>query len=90
MFGKLSVNNMEQTVIQIGNSIGVVIPQVLQKGNSIKVGDKIIVEIEPVSKAFIVRKRGSVRPSSITPEFLSIVDRVNKRYGRALQELAGK
>lgn len=81
---------MEQTVIQIGNSIGVVIPQVLQKSTSIKVGDKIIVEVEPISKAFIVRKKGSVKLSSITPEFLNIVDRVNKRYGKALQELAGK
>lgn len=79
---------MEQRIIQIGNSIGVVIPRILQKDSPFKIGDKVIVEKDPVSESFIVSKKTKAKNISITPEFLTWLNRFNKRYKDALAELA--
>ena len=80
---------MQQKVIQIGNSIGVIIPQSLAK-NSLKVGDIVMVEKDQASGMYIISKNGKSKTSSITPHFLSVVERVNKQYGQALKEIAQK
>lgn len=81
---------MEQKVIQIGHSVGVIIPQALQKGSRLNPGEKVVIERDYMSDSFIVRKKGNKKHSSITPEFVHIVESVNKKYRKALQELAGK
>lgn len=79
---------MEQTVIKVGNSIGVIIPQSLKAG--FKPGDKIIVE-KGANGAIIATKKGSKKAvASIDPQFLQIVERVNKRYAAAFKELANR
>ena len=78
---------MEQKVIQIGNSIGVIIPQVLAK-NKLKPGDIVRVEKDPASNTFFISKDKKDAISSITPHFLAVLDRVNKQYGRALRAIA--
>ena len=78
---------MEQRVIQIGNSIGVIIPQVLAK-NKLKLGDIVRVEKDPASNTFFISKDKKDTISSITPHFLAVLDRVNKQYGRALRAIA--
>lgn len=81
---------MEQTVIQIGNSVGVVIPSALKKELNMKVGSKILVERDSMSNSLIVRKKGSKARSFVNSDFLQILKNVNEKYGKALKELALK
>ena len=81
---------MEQRVIQIGNSVGVIIPRVLQKESTLKPGDRIIVEKDPVGDSFIVSKKGTQKHLSVTPEFFSWLKKFNNKYKDALAELAKK
>ncbi len=82
---------MEQTVIKVGNSIGVVIPQRLRKELGFKPGDKIVVEKEITGQGLFLTKKGKgSQRSSITPEFMNWLNQFNKRYSRALKELAYK
>lgn len=77
---------MIQKIIQIGNSIGIIIPQILAK-NSLKAGDIVYVEKDQTSNTFIINK-DKKKFSSITPHFLSVLDRVNKQYSKTFKELA--
>ncbi|MDO8461148.1 MAG: hypothetical protein Q7S38_01755 [bacterium] len=78
---------MEQTIIQIGNSVGIIIPKALSK-NGLKPGEKVIVEKDPASETYIISKNKKTSMSSITPHFFAVVDRVNAQYGKALREIA--
>ncbi len=76
-----------QTVFRAGNSEVVALPKSL----GFKFGDKVIVDRGLTSgSAFISKADGKQKISSITPGFLSILDGINKRYGKALKDLAGK
>jgi len=77
---------MIQKIIQIGNSIGVIIPQTLAK-NSLKPGDTVYIDKDQSSNMFIINK-DKKNFSSITPHFLSVLDRVNKQYSKTFKELA--
>ncbi len=79
---------MEQKVIQIGNSVGVIIPQLLQKESALKAGDKVIIERNSVNDSFVISKKGSQKGSSITPEFLDWLRKFNNKHKDALSELA--
>ena len=76
-----------QTVFRAGNSEVVALPKSL----GFKFGDKVVVDrgLED-GTAFVSKAEGKQKTSSITPGFLSILDGINKRYGKALKELAGK
>lgn len=80
---------MQQKIIQIGNSIGVIIPQALAK-NNLNPGDTVMIERDEASGAVIISKDTQARLSSITPHFLSVVERINKQYTAALKEIAQK
>lgn len=80
---------MQQKVIQIGNSIGIVIPQSLAS-DTLKPGDIVHVDKDPISSTFFINKTKKGISSSITPEFLSWFNKFNKRYRSALSELAKK
>ena len=81
---------INQTIVRIGNSVGVIIPKSLQENDRLKPGDKVSVDRDKISGSFVVSKNGSKKQSSITPEFVRILENINKRYGKALQDLAGK
>lgn len=82
---------MTQTAMQIGNSVGMVIPQPLRKQIGIKAGTKLDVQLDASGHAFIVHLVGPrTNISSITPEFKDWLDKFNKRYFKALKELATK
>lgn len=78
---------MMQKIIQIGNSIGVIIPKALS-GNSLKVGEMVSVEKDQVSDTYTISKNKKTGISSMTPHFFAILDRVNNQYGKALREIA--
>lgn len=77
---------MQQKIIQVGNSIGIIIPQTLAK-NSLKPGDVVNIEKDKSGEAYTFSK-GKISTSSITPHFFSVLDRVNRQYGKALKEIA--
>ena len=80
---------MLQKVIKIGNSAGVTISQALRKKLGINPGSEVIVEEGVGGSSINIRKKGSkAYSSSITPEFVEMVKRINKRYGPAFKELA--
>lgn len=76
-------------MIQIGNSVGVVIPSDIGGRLGLKKGSKVVVDVGVDGSTIIVEKAGQDRQSSnITPKFLRTLDSVNKRYARALRKLA--
>jgi putative addiction module antidote len=75
---------MIQQAIQIGNSVGIIIPKSVLAEKNIKVGDKIQVDVSPVKS---VRKSTK---DAVSPELLIWLDGFNKRYKDALRELASK
>lgn len=83
---------MEMRVVQIGNSIGVIIPQPLRRKIGLKLGDKVEVNEGSYHDEVIIRKNGkkALARSTITPEFVSWLESFNKRYSSALKELAQK
>ena len=81
---------MIQKVIQIGNSIGIIIPQPLAKG-ILRPGDTVNVEKDMASNTYFISKGGKREASpSITPEFFVWLKRFNSKYKTALQDLAKK
>lgn len=82
---------MQQKVIQIGNSSGIIVPKELMAEIGIKTGSIIELEKDAGGQGFFVSKQGKkMTRSSITPHFLSVVEKVNKQYSSALKALAGK
>jgi len=81
---------MKQKVIQIGNSTGVTIPKKILKEAGLKNGSSVYVEKDPNGKTIYITQREKLFNSSITPNFLDVLEKVNKRYGPALRKLAKK
>ena len=82
---------MEQKIIQVGNSTGVIIPKLLLEKVKLKTGEQVIIEQDGTSNSLIISKIGSkCKHTTLTPEFLAILERVNNLYGAALKELAEK
>lgn len=79
---------MQQKIVRIGNSIGVIIPKDIAKKSGIKAGSKVYVDKDPNGSSIIINKDATALSSSITPDFLKIVNNVHKKYGPALRRLA--
>ncbi len=79
---------MEQKIIQIGNSTGIIIPKALLNQIGLETGQVVLIEQDPTTNTLIIVKKGAKTKRSVTPEFMDILDRVNKQYGSALKELA--
>lgn len=80
---------MEQTIIQIGNSSGIIIPAFVMKQMNLKRGERAYVVLSSDKKSFTVSVGGPKEPS-ISTSFAEALERVNRRYGKALKELASK
>ncbi len=82
---------MQQKIIQIGNSTGVILPKVLLEEMGLEAGEEVIIEQDPTDNSLRIVKKGSKSlRSSISPKFMEILEKVNKNYGSALKELAQK
>ena len=51
-------------------------------------GVKIFLHPSPDYRSLILSKDSPPRKSSVTPEFLQVLERVNKRYGPVFAKLA--
>jgi len=79
---------MEQKIIKIGNSTGVIIPKALLNQIGLETGQEVLIEQDPTTNALIIIKKGTKIKRSIAPEFIDILEKVNKQYGSVLRELA--
>ena len=80
---------MTQKIIQIGNSTGIIIPKTLLDKLGLAPGSEVDIEEDMASESLTISKKGQKTKSiSVTADFLTILDKVNKNYGPALKELA--
>ncbi len=79
---------MEQKLIKIGNSTGIIIPQALLKQADLRIGDTLVIE-KGFGKEFIVRRKNS-NTSSITLEFLKWLHEFTQKHGDSLAKLASR
>lgn len=79
---------MQQKVIQIGNSIGVIIPQSLAN-NSLEPGDIVHIEKDPLNDTYVINKKNT-GSATVTPEFFAWLNKFNKKYKNALKDLSEK
>lgn len=82
---------MEQKVITIGNSAGIIIPKNLMRKYKLKTGMKLFIHEDNSGAVFTVSKsKVADSKSSLTPDFFSKLEKINKQYGPALKILASK
>ncbi|MEX2012796.1 MAG: AbrB/MazE/SpoVT family DNA-binding domain-containing protein [Candidatus Levyibacteriota bacterium] len=79
---------MTQKIIQIGNSTGIILPKELLMKKGLKAGSAVFIEDSNDDLIIISKTAGNY--SSITPGFVKILEKVNKKYGPALRALAQK
>lgn len=82
---------MTQKIIQIGNSTGIIIPKKVLDQLGLKPGNEVSIDQNLTDKTLTIMKKGrKIKQTLITPEFLTLIEKVNKNYGQSLKELAGK
>lgn len=79
---------MLQTMIQIGNSVGVILPKNVREELGFKVGDKVVVE-KRNDKIILspARKKSS---AGVNAKFMKMVDEFITEHKDVLEELANK
>ncbi len=80
---------MEQTVMQVGNSLAVTLPKQFVDSKKIKAGQKMLVDADNDLSMVQIRTKDSQAPT-VTPEFKKWLDTFNTRYKTALTQLAQK
>lgn len=80
---------MLQTVRQIGNSAGILIPAKILNKLGISRGEQVLVELNS-SDQIVISKADADARTTLTPEFDTWLKAFNKEYGEALKKLANK
>lgn len=82
---------MSRQMIQIGNSLGVIIPSELRKQVNFTKKTNLNLDVGVDGRSIIISESdGRKAKTSITPEFVGLLQKVNERYGSALAELSKK
>lgn len=81
---------MAQTVINIGNSQGIILPKDILNKLDIKKGDNVDIKLEDDNTIVISKKGLKKTKAKVSPDLLMWLDNFNKRYKDALEELASK
>ncbi len=82
---------MQQKIIQIGNSTGIIIPKSLLDQVGFQAGNEVEIQEDQANKSITITKKGTkIKASSINDHFLNVLDKVNKNYSSALKKLAEK
>jgi len=80
---------MQQNLIQIGNSVGIIIPSSVRNQMKLKKGTRVYLDMATDKSSIVISKSNSQKTaSSVTPNFIRILDGINHRYGPALSKLA--
>ncbi len=80
---------MEQTVIKVGNSLGVILPKHILKNLNIKRGQKLYLDVYEEEKTLTLRVNKN-RAKGITPEFIKFLDEFQKEHSYSLSKLSEK
>lgn len=75
---------MQQTIIRIGNSVGVVIPKSLRA--NLRVGSKVVVDRK--GEDIVVKPHRKKVAKGVDPKFLKMVDDFMKDHADVLEQLA--
>lgn len=78
---------MEQKVVQIGNSIGVVIPQPISDDIGIRRGTRVRIEKQGKG-VYIVPKKPKIKSAGVNTKFAKMVDEFITEHEDVLRELA--
>lgn len=81
---------MTQTIINIGNSAGVILPKEILDKVGIKKGVSVDIELDDQMRITISKKGNKKTKPAVSSEFLEWLESFNTRYKNALQELASK
>lgn len=79
---------MEQTVIQIGNSAGIIIPKTYRDEINIKVGDQLLVKRQNGSLFITPQKTKKNLLGGVDAKFMEMVDGFATEHQDVLEELA--
>lgn len=79
---------MEQTVIKVGNSVGVVIPVNLREQNDIKSGGKVV--LKQVKEGILITPSRKQLAGDVDVKFAKMVDEFISEHEDVLKELAHK
>ena len=79
---------MLQKVIQIGNSIGLILPQPVRQDLAIKAGD--IIQIEKRGKDYVLASSKKKIAGGVDVKFMKMVDEFIEEHHDVLEELARK
>lgn len=80
---------MEQKVIRVGNSVGLIIPKYIVKELNLKLGQTIYLDLYTDEKTLTLRVNKN-KAKGITPEFIKMLNKFNKEHAYALSMLAEK
>ena len=82
---------MQQKIIQIGNSTGIIIPKILLDQVGLYAGNEIEIREDKTDNSLIISKKGAkLQSASLNKHFFKILEKVNKNYNSALKRLAEK
>ncbi|HSD98808.1 MAG TPA: AbrB/MazE/SpoVT family DNA-binding domain-containing protein [Patescibacteria group bacterium] len=81
---------MNQTVIKIGNSVGIILPQSLRKEHDIRIGDVINLNPKDNGTILLSKVKKMKKLSGLNPRFAQMVDSFMTEHQDVLQELAKK
>ena len=81
---------MEQKIIKIGNSAGIILPYKLQKQVGVQLGDSVKLEMQDPSSVVIspIKKKHDTR--EVDPKFMKMVDEFINEHQDVLKELANR
>ncbi len=82
---------MQQKIIQIGNSTGIIIPKSVLDQLGLQTGNEVELQKDITNQSLtIVKAEGKTKNTSIDNHFLTVLEKVNTQYNTALKELADK
>lgn len=79
----------KQKFTKIGNSVGITIPKVLRDSMNLSIGSEVYLrESEKVNEILISLEDKNETQSEVDKDFYYLVKTINKKYSKALKELA--
>ena len=79
---------MIQKIIQVGNSLALTIPKSFIDKTGFKAGDELYDHQEPQSKSLIISTKEHADKLKLSPDLFTWLEKIEKKYSQAIQELA--
>lgn len=79
---------MLQKIIKIGNSLAFTIPKSFIDQTNFKVGDELEVQQDPHNKTLLITSKENANKMKLSPDLFQWIERIEKKYSKAIKELA--